>query len=34
VPLVAKQLAEIHNLPVEEIGEITTRNACELFRVE
>jgi TatD DNase family protein len=33
VPLVAKQLAEIHNLPIEEIGEITTRNACELFGV-
>lgn len=34
VPLVAKQLAEIHGSSAEEIGEMTTRNACELFDIE
>lgn len=33
VPLVAKQLAELHKSSVEEIGKITTQNACELFGV-
>jgi TatD DNase family protein len=31
VPLVAQQLAALHKCTGEEMGEITTRNACALF---
>jgi TatD DNase family protein len=34
VPLVAQQLAGLHKRSVEEIGDITTRNACTLFGID
>jgi TatD DNase family protein len=34
VPLVAHQLAGLHNCSVEEMGDITTRNACALFGLD
>jgi TatD DNase family protein len=33
VPLVAQQIATLHNRSVEEIGALTTRNACRLFGI-
>lgn len=33
VRLVAQKLSEVKNIPLEEIGEITTRNALDLFRL-
>ena len=32
--LIAEKLAEIYNMPIEEIAEITTKNANELFGLE
>ena len=34
VPFVAQTLAQLHSLPVEEIGEITTKNARRLFGID
>ena len=31
IPVIAEKLAEIYNLPVEEIGRITTANAATIF---
>jgi TatD DNase family protein len=33
IRFVAEKLAELYNLPIEEIGERTTQNAIELFRL-
>ena len=31
IPYIAKRIAEIRNISVEEVAEITTENACSLF---
>ncbi len=33
ISIIAKKLAEVYDLPVETIAEITTRNACQLFKI-
>lgn len=33
LPLIAQKLAEVKNLSFEDVCNITTRNACELFRI-
>jgi len=34
LPYIAKKIADIHNLTVEEIAEITTKNAKSLFNID
>ncbi len=34
IPLIAKRIAEILNISVENVGDITTNNACDLFDLE
>ena len=31
IPIIAEKLAEIRNIPVDKIGQITTENACSIF---
>lgn len=33
IPLIAQKIAEIKNIPIEEVAEATTRNAKKLFRI-
>ena len=33
IPLIANKLSEVYSLPIETIAEITTRNACQLFKI-
>ena len=33
IPLIAAKVAEIKNLPLEEVERITTQNATELFNI-
>ncbi len=33
IPLIAKKIAEIKQLPLEEVADLTTKNALSLFRV-
>jgi TatD DNase family protein len=33
IPVIAEKIAEIKKIPVEEVAEITTRNAVSLFKL-
>ena len=34
IPLIAKKIAELKNLPIETVAEVTTKTALELFKID